>query len=95
VNLGDLLDNLGDYASARAHLQRALAIIEATFGPGHPDAGRILMTLSVVLQNLGEHPQVIKAHRERAVRILRQALGPDHPDTQRAMLGLRAIKDNT
>jgi hypothetical protein len=53
------------------------------------------MTLSVVLQNLGEHPQVVKAHRERAVRILRQALGPDHPDTQRAMLGLRDIKDNT
>jgi Tetratricopeptide repeat len=47
-----LLD-LGDLVAARAELERALAVYEATYGPGHPSVGTIRGNLGGVLRELG------------------------------------------
>jgi hypothetical protein len=45
---------LGDLAGAKANLQRAVAIAEASLGPDHPNVAIFRRNLDLVLNELGE-----------------------------------------
>jgi tetratricopeptide (TPR) repeat protein len=83
----DLLTRAGVYLwwraehrEARQLFERALAILEARFGPDHPSVAATLNNLGNVLRGLGEL-RAAHTHNQRAQVILETQLGPDHPDT--------------
>jgi Tfp pilus assembly protein PilF len=74
-----LLGNLGIYltvsaqlTAARATLQRALAISEAAYGPGHPQVAITLTNLGVVQAEMGELADA-RATLQRALAIFQAA----------------------
>jgi hypothetical protein len=66
---------LGDLPAARVALQRALTLREAALGPNHPEVGRILGNLGLVLRGLGDLPAARAAH-QRVLTIPRDRPGP-------------------
>ena len=79
-----LLDGAGTYllvharsADARPLLERAVAIDEATYGPGHPAVAIRLNNLAQILQDLGQ-PEQARPLQERALAIDEATYGPDH-----------------
>ena len=48
------LHGLGDLAAARKCFERALAIGEKAYGPGHPNVATMVNNLGSVLQDLGD-----------------------------------------
>ena len=78
--MGLVLHDLGDLAGARAHLEWALAIDEAVFGPDHLEVATVVNNLGFVLQGLGD-PAGARAAFERALAIRERSLGPDHSKT--------------
>jgi tetratricopeptide (TPR) repeat protein len=89
-----LLDRVGMYlfgraelTTARAILERALAIFEAAYGPDHPDVATIVGSLGIVLGELGELP-LARAQLERALAIREEFQGPDHPQVATTLSNL-------
>ena len=80
LNLGRVLQNLGDLQGARSHFERALAIHEAVYGPDHPNVATDLNDLGTILQDLGDL-QGARTNLERALAIGEAVYGPDHPVT--------------
>jgi tetratricopeptide (TPR) repeat protein len=78
ANLGEVLVEQGDPASAMAYLERALAIDEAAFGPNHPDVAIDLRNLAKAALGAG-NINLSKALIERAITIDEDALGHNHP----------------
>ena len=83
---GRLLDDVGGYLrvrgqfnEARAVRERALAIAEATYGPGHPEVAIRVNNLGMVLQDLGELAAARAAY-ERSLAIAEATYGPSHPE---------------
>jgi tetratricopeptide (TPR) repeat protein len=89
-NLGLVLEGLGDLAAGREHLERALRINEAAYGPDHPEVAIPLGNLGNVLQALGDLAGA-RAHLERALGIFEAAFGPDHSHTRTARRALDAL----
>ncbi|SOD60733.1 Tetratricopeptide repeat-containing protein [Streptomyces zhaozhouensis] len=58
----------------------AVAVSEATLGPGHPTTGACLSNLATTHWALGRRVEAL-AMAERWVAVLEATLGPDHPDT--------------
>jgi tetratricopeptide (TPR) repeat protein len=69
---------LGEPATARPLLERALHIDETAYGPSHPKVALTLHTLAVVLRELGE-PATARPLLQRALHIYETTSGPDHP----------------
>ncbi len=80
-NLGLVLKDLGDLASAKASYERALKINEAAYGPDHPDVAFQLSNLGSLLQVIDDHDGA-RACYERALVIRKKVFGDDHPKTQ-------------
>jgi tetratricopeptide (TPR) repeat protein len=85
METADLLNSLGRYlnkrmelASARAILERALAIDEKALGSEHPSVARDVNNLGSVLQDQGDLEGAKKCF-QRSLAIDEKALGPDHP----------------
>ncbi|MEM9462093.1 MAG: tetratricopeptide repeat protein [Myxococcota bacterium] len=76
--LGLVLESQGDYADARHHYQRALAIKEEALGLDHLDLATTLNNLGNVAYHQGNYDNA-RAYHQRALAIRQQALGPDHP----------------
>ncbi len=74
-NLGSVLGAEGDLAGARAHLERAVRVAEAAFGPDHPDVGTCLNNLGSVLQDQGDLAGA-RSRYERALTIAESAYWP-------------------
>ena len=78
TNLAMVLKDLGQPAEARPLLQRALLILERTYGPDHPIVATSLTNLALVLKDLGQtaeaRPLLTRAHR-----IAERTLPPNHP----------------
>jgi len=75
-NLASVLGAQGDLAEARTHLERAVRVAEAAFGPDHPDVGTSLNNLGSVLQDQGNLASA-KACYVRALAIAEGAYRPD------------------
>ena len=70
---GDLLNQIG--------LQRALTILEDSYGPDHPDVAVTLGNLGNVYQERGDL-DLAGTTLQRALTILEESYGPDHPDVE-------------
>ncbi|GAB4050225.1 FxSxx-COOH system tetratricopeptide repeat protein [Catellatospora paridis] len=90
--LGQYLEIRAEYAAARAHQQRALAIEEAVHGADHPEVARTLGNLGNVEQNLG-NLAAARAHQQRALTIEEAAYGPDHPDIAQTLTNLGIVEE--
>ena len=77
--LGYHLQDIADYAAARATYERALAIDEKSFGPNHPNVARDVNNLGLVYKALG-NLIAARAAFERALTISEKAFGPNHPN---------------
>ncbi|KAJ5359549.1 uncharacterized protein N7496_011962 [Penicillium cataractarum] len=78
--LGETLLHLGELASARSMLQKAVAGREKSLGDLHPDTLESVSDLTITLLELNE----LAAAEENALRALKgreEVLGEDHPDT--------------
>ena len=77
-NLGAHLQDMGELAAAKEHLERALRIWERALPPDHPAIATSLNNLGLVLKAMGELAGA-KEHHERVLQILEKSLPPDHP----------------
>ena len=67
-NLAAILRDLGQPEQARPLQEQALAIIEAAYGPDHPDVATHLNNLAAILRELGQ-PEQARPLQERAITI--------------------------
>ena len=79
-NLAMVLKHLGDYAGAKALLEKALQSHERNFGPEHPTTAVTYSNLALILRALGDHDGA-KGLLEKALQSDLQHFGPDHPNT--------------
>jgi len=79
-NLADLHRKLGRYDQALELHQRALAIREATLGPGHPDTGMSLYNVALVYYEFGRFTDA-RLLLLRVLGIEEATTGPEHPET--------------
>src|SRR5262249_39664063 len=92
-----LLDGAGAYlrvqarfTDAKAQLERALAITEATYGPDHPNVAVGLNSLALILCDLGQ-PEAARPLQERALAIWESAAEPNDLDIGIALSVLALI----
>ena len=90
-SLGNYLHNRMELASARAVLERALAIDEKALGPDHTGVASIANNLGSVLQDQGDLEGARKCF-ERALAIFESRLGKDHPNSILARSNLRMLQ---
>jgi tetratricopeptide (TPR) repeat protein len=87
-----VLQGIGDLQGARSHLERALAIDEAVYGPDHPDVATDLNNLgSLFLQH--DNLYAAQTFLERSNKILRKYLGLEHPKTISTQKALKVIAE--
>ena len=72
----------GDLPAARRAFEDALALATATLGPDNPGVATVLVNLSAVQEDAGQHDDAVTSLR-RALAIRERALGGEHPDTRR------------
>jgi tetratricopeptide (TPR) repeat protein len=77
-NLGNIHRSKGDYEKAREHLDQAIAITTALYGPDHLLVAKYRGNLVPVLSSLGRAEEAVTMGNE-VMRIQREQLGPDHP----------------
>ena len=80
--------------SARATLERALAIKEAAYAPDHPEVAKTLAWLGETQGRLGDHPAA-RATLERALAINEAAYGPDGPEVAEILLSLGKVQGSS
>jgi DNA-binding SARP family transcriptional activator/tetratricopeptide (TPR) repeat protein len=73
----------GHLPPARARFERAIAVLDGTVGPEHPDAAHARSGLAIVLQDLGRVEEAY-ALQSQVVAAFRRARGPVHPDVAHA-----------
>jgi tetratricopeptide (TPR) repeat protein len=76
--------------AARAAVEQALPIKEATYGPDHPQVANTLTNLGVVLDELGDLAGA-RAAQERALATDEAAYGPDHPTVAAILANLGIV----
>jgi tetratricopeptide (TPR) repeat protein len=81
---------LAAYAQARPLKQRALAIREKIFGPGHPDTATSLNNLAFLLNDQGDLAAARPLY-ERALAIYETVLGPEDPHTAVSLDNLASL----
>src|SRR5581483_555658 len=77
--LGLLLRGKARWSDAEPLHRRALAIVEASFGPAHPEVGIRLNNLALLLQDTNRLADAEPLLR-RALAIDETAFGPNHPE---------------
>ncbi len=92
--LGVLLQSKAAYAEAEPLKRRALAIAEATYGPGHPTVAIRLNNLALLLQATNRLAEAEPLMR-RALEIDEAAYGPDHPTLAIILINLAHILQAT
>jgi tetratricopeptide (TPR) repeat protein len=85
--LAKTLIEQGDYATAQAHLERALQIVEAQFPPEHVDVLRTLSSIATLNRRRGEHQLARQQFAEVLARFER-SVGVKHPFATQALLGM-------
>ncbi|MBE9069169.1 CHAT domain-containing protein, partial [Leptolyngbya cf. ectocarpi LEGE 11479] len=85
-----LYKSKGNYAEALPQYERALAISEATLGPGHPNVATSLNNLARLYHDQGNYAEALPQY-ERALAIREAALGPEHPDVAQSLNSLAVL----
>jgi eukaryotic-like serine/threonine-protein kinase len=73
--------------TAIAHFEKALALAERAFGPGHPGVATVLGNLGMAVMARGDIARSLELHR-RALHLYETLLGPEHPTTGTALHAL-------
>jgi len=79
AEVGVVLTHLARLDEALTHVERALAISEAVWGPDHLEVAHVLNSLAHVLSDQGKLDEALSRH-QRALAIREQTLGSHHPD---------------
>jgi serine/threonine protein kinase/tetratricopeptide (TPR) repeat protein len=89
-NLGELMQETGDYKNAETLMERALAMRESLLGPEHVDTAQSLQGLAYFyyLQNRDEKAEL---YYKRALEILEKVLGPESVNSAWSLEGLGYI----
>jgi tetratricopeptide (TPR) repeat protein len=90
VNLSLVFESTGDYAEARAVLERALAIYEQKLGPSHALVAQVLHNLGMNHRATGDLATA-EALLQRTVAIIEADLGAEHPHLGYPLAGLAGI----
>jgi tetratricopeptide (TPR) repeat protein len=75
---GLTLYRMGRYAEARDADERAIAILEKSVSPEHPDRMAVLNNLGLLLHDMGDDARAKEIH-ERVLALREKVLGADHP----------------
>jgi len=78
-NVALYLHKRAEFSEAKELYEKALAIVENTFGPDHPDVARLANNLGNVLADVGDLEGAKKLY-ERALRIDEKVYDTDHPN---------------
>jgi tetratricopeptide (TPR) repeat protein len=87
---GLYLKGRAEFAEAKAALERALALAEATFDSDHPNVASAVNNLGSVLKDLGDLGGA-RAAFERALAIDEAAFGPHYPNVARDVNNLGSV----
>jgi len=79
-NIGTISFYLGDYESAAAAFEAAMADQVTLVGESHPDVLMSLSNLGVTYNQLGRVEDALETHR-RSVELRKRRFGPEHPET--------------
>jgi tetratricopeptide (TPR) repeat protein len=93
-NLALLLQDTNRLSEAEPLLRRALAIDEASYGPGYPAVARDLNNLASLLQNTNRLTEAEPLLR-RALAIDEASYGPDHPRVVTYLNNLASLLQDT
>jgi tetratricopeptide (TPR) repeat protein len=88
--LATVLLSLGDYAGAKALLEKATRSDEANFGENYPNTAVRYSNLALVLEELGDYAGA-KALLEKATRSDEANFGENHPNTARSYSNLALV----
>jgi tetratricopeptide (TPR) repeat protein len=88
--LSSVLKALGDYAGAKALLEKATRSDEANFGENHPTTAISYSNLALVLQDLGDYVEA-KTLLEKATRSDEANFGENHSNTSRSYSNLASV----
>ncbi len=88
-SLAGALARQTNFADARTHEERALALREAAVGADHPEVAESLHSLATIAHNSGRYEDAIAA-ADRAIALRERLFGPEHPLVGRS-LGNKAL----
>jgi tetratricopeptide (TPR) repeat protein len=88
--LGVLFQTQARYTEAEPLCRRALAILEKSFGPDHPNVATCLNNLAELLTATNRHGEAEPLCR-RALAIDEKSFGPDHPNVARGLNNLAEL----
>jgi len=87
VDIGVLLDSLGDFAGGEALYLEALEIRRRVLGPRDAQVATVLINLGSLGCYRGDFAEAVRQYEE-ALAIRREALGPKHPKVALALMNL-------
>jgi tetratricopeptide (TPR) repeat protein len=93
-DLGRLLQTKCLWAEAESLYRRELQIVEARYGPDHPQVASAVNNLGTLLQATN-HPSEAEALMRRVVRILELGPGGERPDLAAALSNLASLLQAT
>jgi len=70
--------------------ENMLPILEAEFGPEHPDVAQTLNNLSELYDDMGYYEKALPLY-QRALEISEKVLGPEHPDVAKTLNNLALL----
>ncbi len=85
---------VGRYAEAEAHFQRALAIVEIGLGHDHPETAFVLNDLALLYSKQDRHAEAEPLY-QRALTIRQASLPADHPDLAESLENYAALLRET
>ncbi len=88
MEAAELAAGAGDFTSAEQHLNRAVELEEASFGPMHAGLASILNNLGVVYERL-DRPDKAEACYRRAYAVAKASLPPGDPGIELSAANLR------
>lgn len=90
-NLGNAMQQLGDFAASERHYERALQIRQRAFGAEHPGVASVLSSLGALYDEMGRRELAVSTLR-RALALQERLLGRDHPDLGYTLTNLGDIE---
>jgi tetratricopeptide (TPR) repeat protein/predicted Ser/Thr protein kinase len=88
--MGVVYSMRGEHAEALVESEAALAVLEETMGPQHPEVASVLTNIGAIEDRLG-HGDRARAALDRALRIRESTLGPHHPEVALVLNNIAAV----
>ncbi|MEE9129901.1 MAG: tetratricopeptide repeat protein [Phycisphaerales bacterium] len=93
ATLGDTYSQLGEYAAAEPHLERARLLQRRELGEEHPDTLASMNDLAVLYDEQGRYDEAEPLY-VKTLEIKKRVLGEEHPHTLNSMNNLAILYNN-